>query len=432
MKKLFKKDILQAITGFYTKSSSFNGIPITKLLEEFDCEWDRLKIKMIELINENKITLRFGVNNPYIKRFPDPSLEEQIKYLQSVMLMEGTLRTFEGGEICAYPTENVIRSTLDISAFNDKPFTQMLLLGAPQIYPTIFFEMKVLERYYNDPRYIVGSADYKGKISTTYKYSNDPNMLERDRIVIEFGLAYDDKQNIVITVPLHYLYRLHPQQQEYWKTFMINDECKMSESYRKNIILGEFAEDVSIYKAIIKEQKIINDMCNLMSKPNLFRKTFEDGRPKDFAIILSPTRVNYLKFIHTLDKMLSDNLNKKYFEKDITLEEEFLRKDGRIEVRQRNTIHLLKEWLRKSFILKDDRIFDEIIKPLSEVREIRHEPAHKITDDEFDNKYCEMQKEIISKIYVALRDIRLLFSLHPEAKDYKIPNWLYEGRIENY
>ena len=372
----------------------------------------------------------FG-SNPHIKRFPDRSIEEQVKYLQSIKLITGQaiaitndgnielnhpIRTFEGGEICAYPTEKIILGATDTIKFSDRPFTKMVLLGSPQVYPTVFFEMKVLERYYNDPRYIVESADYRGQINLTFSCSNDPDTLERDKVVIEFGLGYDGKSDRVITVPLRRLYRLPPEQQQYWKTFMISGECKLSENYYRNIILGEFAEGVSIYKAFIKEQEIINDISKLMNKPNLFRETYGDGRPKNFHIILLPTRRNYLNFIHTLDKMLSENLNKEFFKNGINLEQEIMRKDGRIKVRQRNTVALLDEWLRKSFEIKDGAIFNEIIESLKKVRKIRQKPAHLISDDEFDKKYWEEQKDIMDIIYTSLRYIRLLFRSSSSSK----------------
>lgn len=311
MKKLFRRKILQSITDFYIKSADFNGISIRRLLDELDCEWPRLKLKLRGLIRENKITLIFGrFGNPHIKRIPDLSLADQEKYLKS---------SFDCDQICAYPTQSVIMSTIDISNFNDGTFTRMVLLGAPQVYPTIFFEMKVLERYYNDPRYICWSADYRGQISLSDSYSDDPDTLERDKATIEFGLGHDNKNNRVITVPLRRLYRLPPEQQQHWGTHIVHTECKMSESYYRNIILGEFANGVSIYKAFIKEQEVINDMCRLIEKPEIFKKTYENERPKNFSIILLPTKNNYLNFVHAIDKMISENINKDFFKYDVIL-----------------------------------------------------------------------------------------------------------------
>jgi hypothetical protein len=78
MEKLFKSKILKSINEFYINSADFNGIPLNRLLVEFECEWPKLKLKLRDLIRENKITLAFGrFGNPHIKRMPDLPLTEQ-------------------------------------------------------------------------------------------------------------------------------------------------------------------------------------------------------------------------------------------------------------------------------------------------------------------------------------------------------------------
>jgi hypothetical protein len=450
MKKLPNKIILQSIIDFYINSGDFNGMPLSRLIEEFDCEWPNLRRNLASLVKKNKISLTFpNFGNPHIKITPHITPHEQLVNLKSakisivngiVIREDGTIDTdhkmqaFDGGEICAYPTEMVIRDNIDISEFNDKPFTQMLLLGAPQIYPSLFFEIKVLERYYNDPRYLIGFDDYRGTISIADRYSDNPDTLERDKCAIEFGLGFDSRQHRMITVTLRKLNRLPSEQQLHWKTHMIYNECQISESYYKNIIMGEFAEaeGVSIYKAFIKEQVIINEMCILMRKPKLFRNTHENNRPLKFSIILVPTKENYLNFVHTLDKMLSENINKKFFKNDVELKDKITEQNGNINIKERNTISLLDEWLRKYFLIKDNEIFDKIIVPLKNIRDIRHNPAHKIIENEYHINYWVEQNEMIEKAYNSLRNIRLLFTLHPNAKDYKVPTWLYDGRIINY
>ncbi len=44
MEKLFKSKILKSITEFYINSADFNGIPLNRLLVEFECEWPKLKL----------------------------------------------------------------------------------------------------------------------------------------------------------------------------------------------------------------------------------------------------------------------------------------------------------------------------------------------------------------------------------------------------
>jgi len=416
--------VLKEIVAFYLGSRDFNGIPFTELVLKLGLPRGQVKDCLVELIRDGQVTLAFASVsvNPHIRRLADLAIADQIEKLQS--------EAPEGA--CAFPARPVIEASVDPDKYADRPFTQRLLLGEPQLQP-VYFDLTVLERYHADPRYHFRFYDYGGSISISDAQALSPETEERDKVFLQtFGLGYDSKGNRVVVVYMRYLSDLSPEHQQFWRTYIATKECHMVEEYYQNTISGRWIEHGSIYQAILEEQVVINEMCDLMRRPPLFKQTFRNDRPREFTIFLRPTRDNFLRFILTLDKMLSENINKDFFLNEIRLEEMRRRGDGTIEVVHRGTLTLLHEWLRQGIQVEDNRVFNEIIAPLKEVREKRQAPAHKIESDEFDRSYHHRQNELLRRVYKSLRTIRLLFANHPRVEGYKVPDWLYKGRIKIY
>lgn len=419
------EELLEHVTNkicmFYIKSADFNGISFNNLKEIIEVSGIELKKILIELLKQNQITLTFSsfFLNPHIKAFRDFSLEKQLELLETESL--------EG--ICIYPSPHYLSSFTQLGHLDNSPYTKRLFFGEPQFEP-VYFDMVVLERFFNDPRYYVHNDDYSGSIHVKDEFTE--TMSEKEVVNLQtFGLAYNNDMERKIVVYLRYLNDLSPEQQQYWKGFEYNGGCKQNSDYLRNT-LGHWTENVSIFIAFIEELYHINQMALIIGKPNLFRNNYKESRPKEFAIFLRPTLKNYNTFVHALDKMLSENLNKDFFRGDIPLEFETEREDGKIEIRQRGTIALLEEWMKMNFIPRDPKPMLEIFSTLKKVRKERQKPAHAIQEDIFDSKFYKLQDDLINDAYRAVRTIRLLFSNHPDLKDYKLPDWLYEGKIVLY
>lgn len=172
-------------------------------------------------------------------------------------------------------------------------------------------------------------------------------------------------------------------------------------------------------------------MCATMGKPSLFRNTFENSRPREFGFLLRPTLSEFNSFIHLLDKMMSDNLNKDFFKDDIELEDEEVRKDGKIIVKPKGTIRLFQEWLEKFFRPVDPTPILELFSAFKNIRGLRQKPAHSIRENEFDQQYFKQQRLLMKEAYNAIRIIRLIFANYPQvvASPPEIHSLLYEGKI---
>ncbi|GAW32074.1 hypothetical protein [Carboxydocella sp. JDF658] len=415
------ENILHEVYSHYTNSSDFNGISLTNLMKLFKLNEVEMKNIIKEMLQNNKITLTFSsvFLNPYIKAFHDLSVEKQITLLDN----EST----DG--ICVYPSPHYLKQISSPKYTENEPYSRRLFYGEPHFQP-VYFELSVLEKFFNDPRYIVHNDDYSGSIYVRSEFYDE--MQEKDKINLQtFGLAYTEQSERCIIVYLRYLAKLSPDQQQYWKRYEISGKCKQNIDYLRNT-LGEWAENVSIFIAFLEELHHVCEMTKKIGKPPLFRNDYKNNRPKEFAVFLRPTLKNYESFVHSLDKMLSENINKEFFRGDISLEEEIERADGKIEVRTKGTIALLEEWITSRFKPKDPEPMKKLFATLKRIRRERQKPAHSIQEDVYDKKYFKLQDDLIIDAYSAVRTLRLIFANHPLLKSYKVPDWLYEGKITLY
>lgn len=205
----------------------------------------------------------------------------------------------------------------------------------------------------------------------------------------------------------------------------------MNSDFERATIWGLWGEYESVYNAFIHEQVEINRLCTLIGKPPLFRQTFEDHeRPLGFSPMLRATGRDYQEFVHLLDKMLSDNINRDFFRNDIPLEEDVKRKDGRIEVRPLNTITLLERWFSKRYRTSDgEDVAKTIVASLRAVRKARQPAAHAVQENVYDLSLPGLQDEILGEAKQGLTLIRWALTSHPRAQGYAAPEWLDGDKI---
>jgi hypothetical protein len=423
-----KNDLLAEILTFYVESLDHNGIPLTELSHRCAVDNAVMMKALIELVNTNLATIAFyeHCGNPHIKRLPDLPVPTQIQKLES-----GDL---EGKN--AYPSRVVLEDAINKESFEGRPFSLRLALGEAQLQP-IFFDLYVLDRYLGDGRYRVKFHDYCGGISPQNQADPSIALREQDEVYLRtFGLGYDRNRKKVIVAYLRYLAEMTPSHQQIWNAQQVDEsECDICPEYIANSINGRWAQSVSVYEAVLAELDVMNEMAALMSRPPLFRKTFnlpQNERPVEFMYLLRPTKKAYCEFAHVLDKMISENINHNFSQDDIELEREITRSDGKTVVERKGTITLLEEWLRKRFVLVDRSGFDTVVKTLRHVRKERQPSAHILIQNEYDVVFYEKQKTLIRDLYVALRHLRLVLALNPEASKCEVPRWLQDALIRSY
>lgn len=404
-----KEEILKQITDYYLNSGDFNGTPYY----HFDCD---VKSDICELIDDGKaeiISARFEIN-PHIKRLKERLTKEE----QKKEIVEHSRNTV------IYPTAKHLKA-LKIS--EEKPFTKMLTEGKAQL-EIVFFNIEVLEMYYQNPKYIISSSDYRGYIVTSDEFCDELD----SEYLKDFGLGYRKalgNSERVIGAFIGDLAELSLNAQLKWKIYLLDNQSDyvINEGFYKNTILNQWVDDVSVFDALLEEMIVINNMCERMEIPHLFNKTIKphsQSKPEDYRIILLPTMKNYYAFVQVLEKLVVHNINYKTFTTDSNYINGIDRKDENGNLK--GSLIMFSEWLKAN--MKTSENLDEIIfNPLRNIRKIRQVPAHEMYSNKYDKSLHEKQNDLIVDIYSAIRGIRLFFSNYIGNSNVEVPDYLITG-----
>lgn len=402
-----KDFILQQIKNKYLKSNDFNGLPAYQIGEQ------NRKI-ILELFKENSIDVISSkfILNPHIKLFNlNVSEEEVIEEIEN-----------NYNEIVLYPSEKVLKCE---SVNIKKPFTEELVKGKPQL-EVVYFNIEILEEYYNNPKYDITFNGYKGNINLKEEYTNEDNY----EYVRDFAMAYKngDRNKRAVGIILRDLTRLSETNQLKWYVKRIeNQEDYEAEADFISNMLGEWANCYWIYDCLLEEMKLINKICDCMQLSHIFKKEYNinDDEMRHYKTILLPTKNNYNNFLMILEKLLVNNLNPNTFISKISgfkNVENTKNEDGT----QKASIKLFSEWLQLN-VINNDKLQTDVIVPLKKIRKLRQKPAHDLQADVYDETIWEKQNNLIKEVYGAIRIIRLLFYNRPQAKSVEIPEYLYRG-----
>lgn len=411
------QELTRMVTEFYLNSHDFNGLLVRDMFRTARIEHDSFDSALKDLVAVGQIDLVFEDlhPNPSIRAFASPSAKEQLQLLEK----------FGWDSACAYPTASHLAKEVPPTAYSDKPFTRELALGRPQL-EFHSFDISILEAYREDPRYWYRTYDRGGSISAT----DDLEMRDGDQVLLQsFGFGFNDNMERAVIVFTRYLSGLSAEHQAIWQARQLSGDYKMHPGYYGSSILGQFPEELSLFEAFLEELSEINTLAKLIGKPPLFRETWTDDRPRRFSWIVRPTVTEMDAFILLLDKMLSDNINKKFFADDVPLETEISRDDGKIEVRQKGTIQLLSDWLDRFFVPEDPAPLQDMLKTLRNVRRMRQKPAHTVRVDNWDKAIFENQRQIMIRAYSAIRIIRQLLQNHPSAQGHQVREHLLLGKV---
>jgi hypothetical protein len=417
--------ILDALTRHYLESHDFNGMAAGALTQTTQASWDELRLYLEPLIEAQLIgVLGSEMGNPHIVRVGFPDTATQIESLAKP----------DPYHTCLYPRTDHLKQVVAPDLFEDEPYKRELALGAPQL-SFRPFDLSVLEYYRNDPRYLYTNDDVSGRVCVSDEFFQSQQMVDSDQVLLQtFGFAYDADFNRSVAVFIRYLADLSPEHQRVWRAKELTADYELHPDYYRPSILGEWPEGISMCRALIEELQVINDMAVALGREPLFRTDFRDNRttvPREFCLLIRPTCKEFNNFVHVLDKLLSENINKRCFGTDVSFEVETQRKDGRIQVEQKGTLRALDEWIRMQFHTENWTQWNESIEAMRRVRKLRQRPAHGLDDDKFDQQYIKDQRELMIQAYSAVRTLRLILENHPsiDASRIKMSDWLREGKI---
>ena len=436
-----KQKILNDVLEFYLNSRDCNGVSFLNLYEKYG----RKSFKIIkELVKENKIDLHFSDLNPHVMQFDPVSKEDQLgefnRKLKLGLHRKNTKdKLFKKINIqtdyfccCLYPDKKLIAKKIKYK-FMNKPFSRELALNRV-IFDFRVFDNKFLLPFVNDPRYHHHQGDYSGSIS----YSEAQKIKSDQKFIPHyyFALKKSDKSVRQIAMLLCDLHDLPSSIQKELKKFELNKKDFILHPISQQIIYGNWPEYISIFSAFCYELKYINKMCIANFSLPLFKKTYEDEeRPINFTFLVIPTEEYYQSFLHTLDIMISDNINLDFFKLNrwkVKLFKETQDHEGNKYKQPKGALNLLKDWLLQNLHLYNPEITihpaNEIYKQFNEIRKLRSMgKAHNIIANKWDESLFKKQIDIIKSSYEKLRLLRLILANLP--KKITIDKIIYEGKI---
>ncbi len=403
-----KQELLEFIIRYYLESFEFNGVPNYNL-EDYNNDdiVSLIQDGLVETISDN------DANNIYIKGFDlNLTLQQHINNANGL-----------NGQVCFYPTSKALRN---VAIDTDRPYTALMQRGCPQL-KILYFNVEVLERYINNPQYIILDYGYKGSICLKDEFED---VSLHQEYIQEYAMAYKRGEKLIraVGVFLCDLMKLSPKAQYLWKSFEYDNQKDYfaSPGFIKNAFYGAWVNEYWVLDAILKEMGVINKQCEAIGIPSLFSHVYSDDRyerPNGYGSILLPTMKNYYDFVSVMEKLIVHNISFKTFQKKAIGIEPIERKA--IDGTCKGSLVMLKEWIDQN--VKAPFVVDDlIIKPLKEIRKIRQIPAHELPDNKYDTDVYEMQRELVNKSYLALKAIRCLLMSHPLAKSVQVPKCLLE------
>ncbi|WP_147115335.1 AAA family ATPase [Tateyamaria sp. syn59] len=356
--------------------------------------------------------------NPHIKAFEAEPIDVQLKKIDEASLVG-----------CLYPTPQLLVEQ-GAGANEAAPYTKALKEGAPQL-SFRAFDLRALEWYRNDPRFDFEVDDIHGRVLQKDGTQIADRAVVRDGLeFFEFGFAYDSDMHRAIAAFIRYLHDLPEELQVQMAVHELDGSYRLHPDFFRTQIIGDFPEKMSIYDAFLEEKKQINRFCMQMGKPPLFRTEFRElKRPHGFGILLRPTKKEFRDFALLLDQMLSDDLSRDFFKGDVNLNRNLTDEDGNPVIQSKGTIQLLEEWIAKKFRPADPEPVEQMFADFRSVRKVRQKPAHKVEDNEFDQKYLAEQRDLISSAYGAVRTLRMVLENHPAAREDEVPDYLREAKV---
>lgn len=388
--------LLKTIINHYLNSSEYNGIPIYSITG-LDIHEVKTQIKrgLVEAI--------YNDLNPHIKFFNiAESTDTQIEFLQN-------------SDCCLYPTPFALAG---YPKDQRKKYSVLLQSGWGQ-FEIIFFNVAVLEVYFNNPQYLITDMGYRGQINVLDEYADDDDL----ELIRDFGVAYGpEKNDRAIGVFVRDLAYLSEKSQMRWASYELDDqaEWQINGNFVGNMLFGRWTDNVWVFDALLEEQTIINRMCECIGIHHIFSKTWNIHnyeRPEGYRLILIPTWKNYYDFVNVLEKIVANNISSKAFTAHQNKTKAIISEENE------GTISLLGRWLKENG-RNAEAVDESIVGPLKTIRNTRQTPAHKFVENKYDKSVYEQQNHIVEKAYEATSCLRIMLGTHPLAQNVDIPEYL--------
>jgi hypothetical protein len=400
-----EEELLQRIIAFYLGSGDFNGMPVSRRQNtNVVAAACRLVRKgLVEVITADDYM------NPHIRPWPcRRPVEQQIADLRKASDAEYAL--------CLYPTSAALAERLDPRLFRDRPYNRRMAEGGTTL-GLVYFRMDVLETYREDPRFEFKFHDFGFDFNITDELYQDEAEPDAEKVsLLHGGFGYNRDHAVIERVVAVFLCDLKgftPEIQQRWRTF----ELANQPAYEPHPVwwasqMGNWPDGAGPFARFFGERRALNDIFAAAFGVELFR-TVE--APREFGWLLRPTGREYGRFVHDLDKLLSDDMHDKALEAAGAPEWDS-------KGQKMGTLNRLEALLERARVPAQQR--KDVLKPIRKVRSERMKPAHSIVSNHADPRIIADQIEMINDVALSLWVLRTFFQTHPKGKKVEVDSYL--------
>jgi len=262
---------------------------------------------------------------------------------------------------------------------------------APHFLTPVFFDIKVLDKYKNDPRnYVI----------------NDSNICYLSEWSIPFNINKERK----VSVWLGDLGRIPYEEQKYWRTFNIRPEGKMDGKFLDRQIRGVWTDASRIESKLVPSLNRLNAMIKQLYDDVIFN-VLSDADKEIYNTFMIPTNYSvpeYQSFLMKLSKLTAESINVKLIKK-------VMGDDYEKETKGNGSIFQLGVFLKYIKIDENERISNSVKKVYNSRNKLSGHTAslkeyNKIWDREEDYKFNSVEdarsliEEIVSSIEYVIGD----------------------------
>ncbi|MBN9158147.1 hypothetical protein [Microbacterium sp.] len=402
------RDLLKLVKQRYLKSRDFNGLHIRPNRTGqvvIDAAVELAEAGLVQVVGHEDYM------NIHIRPWPSRrTVAAQIEELREL--------TEDDYGVALYPMAKAMKGVKLPKKFEDAPFSRAMARGRSTL-ELAFFSADVLEGYRNDARFRFGMGDFGINFGLSDE-AYDDNQPDKDHVgMMHLGFAYDMSQYdpeepdspIIRRVAAFYgdLKDLTPEHQQRWASFQVDADDVDPHPVWYGTQMGRWPDGIGPFARLAQELENINDLFENVWDAKLF-KTHEP--PEDFGWILRADQREWDHFIHSFDKLLSDNIDGKALDK--------------AGVPKKNAAgQALGTLVRLEMFMTMNRVEADRAKwalaPLREVRAARQKPAHALRSNVTDRTFVRKQKRLMHEVDEVLINIRQWLASHPKNRDWKEP-----------
>lgn len=403
------RKLLKKVKQRYMTSGDFNGLHVSTIRnsrEDIEAAAELADAGLIEVVGPSDYM------NIHIRPWPSRrTVAEQIEELRGL--------SDDDYGVCLYPRAKALKRMKLPEKFEDVPFARAMARGRSTL-ELAYFSPDVLEGYRNDARFQFGMSDFGINFWLSDEAYDDKDQPEKDQVgLMHLGFAYDMSQYapedpdspIVRRVAAFYgdLDDLTPEHQQRWASFQVHEEGLAPHPVWYASQMGHWPDGMGPFARLAHELEAISDLFENVWGARLFRS---HGLPEDFGWILRADQREWDHFIHSFDKLLSDNIDGAALDKAEV---------PRINERRDplGTLGRLELFMTVNGVKADRAKW--ALKPLRDVRTARQKPAHALRTNVTDHNFIRKQRDLLHDVDEVLINIRQWLSSHPRNRGWEEP-----------